>query len=295
MEALLSVFPRLHSGNGSFGIVPIRLYLPDHLGGNGCLAHHRLSPAHDPVYGGGFLVGAVVAADRQDLRVWVLLLQPAQGRLGPLRKTALTAQGTQKEQQFATNNPPLRACSCPWRRLSETGDGCTSSSQPSSPSACSDERTYNQTGLQFHSRKQVPGTAINPSSKYPSHLLVRSKASLMDVKPPDVSSQALTSAALQAEGSLTTGPRVMPSARVLLRQPLLSCTKRAGKFSVCVCVCVRQHAQVSRTVRYLRRALCIPCWCSLPGSLLWSPGERETADHPAEEGQPRLLARACSQ
>lgn len=96
MEALLSVFPRLYFAIGSLGFVRIRLYLPDHPGGNGCLAHHRLSPAHDPVYGGGLLVGAVVAADRLDLRVWVLLLQPAQGRLGPLRKTALTAQGTQK-------------------------------------------------------------------------------------------------------------------------------------------------------------------------------------------------------
>lgn len=71
-------------------------YLPDHLPRNGCLTNHRLSSAHDPVYGGGFLVGAVVAADRQDLRVRVVLLEPAQGLLGPLRKTALPALGTHK-------------------------------------------------------------------------------------------------------------------------------------------------------------------------------------------------------
>lgn len=94
----LRTSPRLYFAIGSLGCSSrFRLYLPDHLGGNGRLAHHRLSPARDPVYGGGLLVGAVVAADRQHLRVWVLLLQPAQGRLRPLGKTALPALGTPKK------------------------------------------------------------------------------------------------------------------------------------------------------------------------------------------------------
>lgn len=59
-----------------------------------------------------------------------------------------------------------------------------------------------------------------------SDLLVESKASLMTTNPSEVSSQALTSAARQAEGSLTTGPLVMLSARILLRQPPLSCKRR---------------------------------------------------------------------
>lgn len=57
-----------------------------------------------------------------------------------------------------------------------------------------------------------------------THLLVCSKASLITLNPSEVSSQALTSAARQAEGSLTTGPLVMLSARMLLRQPPLSWT-----------------------------------------------------------------------
>lgn len=50
----------------------------------------------------------------------------------------------------------------------------------------------------------------------------------MTLNPSEVSSQALTSAALQAEGSRTTGPLVMLSARILLRQPPLSCRGRWG-------------------------------------------------------------------
>lgn len=48
----------------------------------------------------------------------------------------------------------------------------------------------------------------------------------MTPNPSEVSSQTLTSAARQAEGSLTTGPLVMLSARILLRQPPLSCGGR---------------------------------------------------------------------
>lgn len=51
------------------------------------------------------------------------------------------------------------------------------------------------------------------------YLLVWSKASLMTWKPSVLSIQALTSAAWQAEGSLTTGPRVMLSARIRLLAP----------------------------------------------------------------------------
>lgn len=50
----------------------------------------------------------------------------------------------------------------------------------------------------------------------------------MTPNPSEVSSQALTSAARQAEGSLTTGPLVMLSARILLRQPPLSCRRMTG-------------------------------------------------------------------
>lgn len=52
-----------------------------------------------------------------------------------------------------------------------------------------------------------------------SHLLVLSNTSLMAWKPAVLSSHALTSAARQAEGSLTTGPRVIPSARIRLLAP----------------------------------------------------------------------------
>lgn len=78
----------------TLGLEPLFcLYLPDHLRGNSRLANHRLSSARNPVYGGGLLVGAVVAADRQDLRVRVLLLEPEQSLLSPLRKTPLTVWG----------------------------------------------------------------------------------------------------------------------------------------------------------------------------------------------------------
>lgn len=51
------------------------------------------------------------------------------------------------------------------------------------------------------------------------YLLVLSNASLMAWKPSVLSSQALTSEAWQAEGSLTTGPLVMLSARIRLLAP----------------------------------------------------------------------------
>lgn len=59
-----------------------------------------------------------------------------------------------------------------------------------------------------------------------SDLLVWSKDSLITPNPSEVSNQTLTSAARQAEGSLTTGPLVILSARILLRQPPLSCTAK---------------------------------------------------------------------
>lgn len=63
-------------------------YLLDHLGRDGGLTNSGLSPAHDPVYGCGLLVSAIVAADRQNLHVRVLLLECVQGLLCPLRNTA---------------------------------------------------------------------------------------------------------------------------------------------------------------------------------------------------------------
>ena len=65
--------------------------------------------------------------------------------------------------------------------------------------------------------------------RLPSDLLVWSKTSLIRLKPSGASSQALTSAARQTEGSLTTGPLVMLSAKILLRQPPLSCTGRISE------------------------------------------------------------------
>lgn len=53
----------------------------------------------------------------------------------------------------------------------------------------------------------------------PSYLLVLLKASWTAWNPSALSSQALTSAAWQAEGSLTTGPRVMLSAKMRLLAP----------------------------------------------------------------------------
>lgn len=46
-----------------------------------------------------------------------------------------------------------------------------------------------------------------------SDLLVLSKACLSALKPSELSNQDFTSAALHADGSWTTGPRVIPSAR----------------------------------------------------------------------------------
>ncbi|KAG9353701.1 hypothetical protein JZ751_011823 [Albula glossodonta] len=63
-------------------------------------------------------------------------------------------------------------------------------------------------------------TTISFSNR--ANLLVWSKASLMHSKPSVLSSQALTSAAWHAEGSCTTGPRVIPSARIRLLAPPLS-------------------------------------------------------------------------
>lgn len=60
-------------------------YLSHHPGGNGGLADGRPPATHDPVDGAGFLVGAVVAADRQHLHVGTLLPQSVQGLLRPLR------------------------------------------------------------------------------------------------------------------------------------------------------------------------------------------------------------------
>lgn len=100
-----------------------------------------------------------------------------------------------------------------------------------------------------------------------SHLLVLSKASLIVVKPSKVSSQALTSAARQAEGSLTTGPLLMPSARVLLWQPLLSYMREPASLA-----CVRDQTHRFQTSLLnspnSQRGLCILCWYSPPGSLL---------------------------
>lgn len=52
-----------------------------------------------------------------------------------------------------------------------------------------------------------------------THLLVLSKASFITVNPSGVSSQAFTSAESQARGRRTTGPRVIPSARIRLLAP----------------------------------------------------------------------------
>jgi len=64
--------------------VRVRAYLSHHPGGDGGLAHHRLAAAQDPVDGRGLLVGAVVAADGQDLHVGVLLVEPLHRTLRPL-------------------------------------------------------------------------------------------------------------------------------------------------------------------------------------------------------------------
>lgn len=82
------------------GFILVFPYLPDHLRWNGCLADHGLSSSGDPVYGSGLLVGAVVAADGQDLHFGVVLLEPTQALLSPLTKTALTALQTEKEQSL---------------------------------------------------------------------------------------------------------------------------------------------------------------------------------------------------
>lgn len=60
---------------------------------------------------------------------------------------------------------------------------------------------------------------MQPLTPANTHLLVLSNASFMMVNPSDVSSQAFTSAESQARGRRTTGPRVIPSARIRLLAP----------------------------------------------------------------------------
>lgn len=57
-------------------------------------------------------------------------------------------------------------------------------------------------------------------------LLVWSKSCLIILKPSELSNHDLTSAALQADGSCTTGPRVIPSARTHALAPPDSCRDR---------------------------------------------------------------------
>ena len=131
-------------------------------------------------------------------------------------------------------------------------------------------------------------------------LLVWSNASLIILNPSEVSSQPLTSAARQAEGSLTTGPLVMLSARILLRQPPLIWTRSTAQSAHTHTHTHTQTHTVGCTTlpcwhHHLQKVLCILCWCSLPGNPLWSPWERETASHPAGEDQQLPPAPACSQ
>lgn len=77
-----------------------RLHLADHLSRDGGFAHSRLPPTHDPVYGRGLLVGAVVPTDRQNLHIWILLLESLQSLLGPLRTTAHASGFTEMQHQF---------------------------------------------------------------------------------------------------------------------------------------------------------------------------------------------------
>lgn len=71
-------------------------YLLHHPGGDCGLADGRPPATHDPVDGTRFLVGAVVAADRQHLHVGTLLPQSVQGLLrslgGACKKRALEGE-----------------------------------------------------------------------------------------------------------------------------------------------------------------------------------------------------------
>ena len=70
----------------------------------------------------------------------------------------------------------------------------------------------------------------------PPYLLVLSNTSLVAWNPSALSSQALTWAAWQAEGSRTTGPRVIPSARIRLLAPPPNCSPQTrGKAGTVFC------------------------------------------------------------
>lgn len=64
------------------------------------------------------------------------------------------------------------------------------------------------------------GSEINNALTKPdTYLLVLSNASFISLNPSGVSSQAFTSAESEARGRRTTGPRVIPSARIRLLAP----------------------------------------------------------------------------
>lgn len=93
-----NTFTNRCDASGLFGLSG--LHLSDHLGGDGGLAHGGLPPTHDPVYGSGLLVGAVVPADRQHLHIWILLLESVQRLLGALRTTAHASGFTEFNYQL---------------------------------------------------------------------------------------------------------------------------------------------------------------------------------------------------
>lgn len=91
-----------------------------------------------------------------------------------------------------------------------------------------------------------------------SDLLVWSKACLTTPNPSELSSQPLTSAALHADGSCTTGPRVIPSAKTRLLTPPDSYThthKRSAKIKNSQHVWIKTNEWLTLTARHPRLVL----------------------------------------
>lgn len=137
-----------------------------------------------------------------------------------------------------------------------------------------------------------------------THLLVLSNASFITVNPSGVSSQAFTSAESEARGRRTTGPRVIPSARIRLLAPppsyaelqkhililktLLLIPKGVPGFPQSLPIArPRVYPKTGKFINAnLRLLLCSLYQCWPQDSLLLLPLEPEILFHPSTEVPP---------
>lgn len=146
---------------------------------------------------------------------------------------------------------------------------------------------------------------LHTNTQTHTHLLVLSNASFITVNPSGVSSQAFTSAESEARGRRTTGPRVIPSARIRLLAPPPSYAEYVTEAHINSentsvypkrCPCCPQSLPITwptvypKTGKYvnanLRLLLCSLYWCWPQDNLLLLPLEPEILFHPSTEVPP---------